>query len=168
MVKLTGIVILFLSARLFYENYIEKNDKALKKAEDIMIFTDFLYVNVMELKMPVVEGVTVLKFKISPFIDDFTDRFLKRCEEYPHLSVRENLIKQFSKTLVDKKIKRELNRFFKVVGIADKETVLSYKSIALKNCEMYLSEYRRESETKRKTAGALSFGVSTLLAIILI
>ena len=45
MFKITGIVILFLSARLFYENYMEKNESGLKKAEDMMLFADFIYVN---------------------------------------------------------------------------------------------------------------------------
>lgn len=168
MIKLTGIIILFLSARLFYENYIENSECYLKRAEEMLLFTDFLYVNVMELKMPVLEGVSVLKFKISPFIDEFIDKFLKRCEEKPHISVRENLIEQFSKISAYKKIKREIIRFLKVVGKDGKETVLNYKNIAVKNCETYLGEYRREAENKCKTAKALSFGVSTLLAIILI
>lgn len=168
MIKLTGIIILFLSARLFYENYMEKNQSGLKKAEEMMLFADFIYVNVMELKMPIIEGVSVLKFKISPFIDDFIDKFLKRCEEKPELLVRENLIGQFSKVSVDKKIKRELNRFFKVLGNLDKETVLNYKNVSLKNCESYLTEFKKESQTKCKTAGAIYAGVSTLLAIILI
>ena len=168
MIKLTGIIILFLSARLFYENYIEKNESGLKKAEDMMLFADFIYVNVMELKMPIIEGISVLKFKISPFIDDFIDKFLKRCEERPEALVRENLAGQFSKVLVDKKIKRELNRFFKVLGDLDKETVLNYKTTSLRNCERYLRDFKKETQKKSKTAGAISFGMSALLAIIII
>lgn len=168
MIKLTGIIILFLSARLFYENYMEKNESGLKKAEEMMLFADLIYVNVMELKMPIIEGVRALKFKISPFIDDFIDRFIKKCKEKPQVLVRENLTGQLSKVAIDKKIKRELNRFFKVLGDLDKETVFNYKNVSLKNCETYLGDFRKESQNRCKTAGAISFGVSALLAIILI
>lgn len=168
MIKLTGICILFLAARLFYENYIDKNEETAKKAENIILFSDLLYVNVMELKMPLERGISSLKFKISPFIDEFIENVTSKCAENPHLSVREIFLKQFSKINADRKIKREMNRFFSVVGNSDKETVLSYKKIAVKNCEAYLAEYRRNSENKRKTAGAMTFGVSAILTIILL
>ena len=168
MIKLTGIIILFLSARLFYENYMDKTENGIKKAEEMILFCDLMYVNVMELKMPVMESAEALKFKISPFIDDFTDKFIKRCKEKPEALIRENLAGQLSKTVIDKKIKRELNRFFKVLGDLDKETVLNYKKASLKNCEAYLTDFKKESQKKRKTAGAICGGVSALLAIILI
>lgn len=168
MIKITGICILFLAARLFYENYIEKNEEAAKKTENIILFADLLYVNVMEFKMPLETAVSMLKFKISPFIDEFIEEFSEFCSQNPHLSVREIFIGKFSKLNADKKIKREMSRFLSVVGNSDKETVLSCKNIAVKNCEAYLSEYRKGLEGKRKTAGAIAFGMSAVLAVILI
>ena len=168
MIKLTGICVLFLAARLIYENYVEKSETILKNAENIILFADLLYVNTMELKMPLEIAITTLKFKISPFIDEFIERFSEDCRKKPQFSVRENFLFCFSKLNTDKKIKREVKRFLGVVGNSDKETVLNYKNIAVKNCEAYLSQYRRNSENKCKVAGALTVGMSAVLTIILI
>ena len=61
-----------------------------------------------------------------------------------------------------------MTQFFKVIGMSDKETVCSYKNISVKNCEAYLTECKKNSESKRKTAGAISFGTSAVLTIILL
>lgn len=168
MIKLAGICILFLSARIFYENYISKNDGDIKKAEDMMLFANLLYVNVMELKMPLELGILSLKFKISPYIDNFADKVSEQISEIPKETEKEIFLKAFSKLDIDRKIKKELSEFFKILGMSDKDTVLSYKNIALDNCEKYILEYKKKCENKRKTAGAISFGLSAVITIILI
>lgn len=168
MIKLAEICVIFLSARLIYENYVEKTEDTAKKIENIILFADLLYINVMELKIPLESAVSMMKFKISPFIDELSDKFSDSCIKKQKSSAREIIISEFSKINTDKRVKREINRFLSVIGNSDKETVKNYKNIAVKNCEDYLTQWREKSKERQKTAGALTAGIGVILAVILI
>lgn len=168
MLKLFGMCILFLSARIFYENIMDKGETDIKKTEDLILFANLIYINIMELKMPLPVAVASVKFKISPFIDSFCMKFSEYCESHLEKAPREAFIKLFSALDSHRKIKRELEPFLQIVGTADKETVLNYKNVAVSGCEKILSEHKKNFEKSRKTAGAMTFGVSCVLAVILI
>lgn len=168
MLKLMGLCVIFLAVELLYESYVEKNECSFEKAENLILFAELLCVNVTELKMPLEVAVSSLKFRISPFMDEFTENFLRACRKNPNQSVRELFLKEFSEIKADKKIKREISRFLSAIGSSDKETTINYKNAAVKACEGYLSECRKKFEGKKKSVGAVATGASIVLAIFLI
>lgn len=168
MLKLMGLCVIFLAVELLYEGYVEKNERDFEKSENIILFAELLCVNVTELKMPLEDAVSSLKFRISPFMDEFTKNFSEACEKNPTLSVREVFLKEFREINADKKIKREISRFLSVIGSSDKETAINYKNAAAVACESYLSECRKKFSGKKKSVGAVATGASIVLAIFLI
>ena len=168
MLKLLGICVLFLSARIFYENILDKKETHIKKTEDIIMFINLVYINVIELNMPLPLAVSSLKFRISSFIDGFVEKFNEYCEKDKQKLPREAMVKVFSFLDADKKIKREAQQFLQVLVMVYKETTVNYKKTAVRECEKLLTEHKNNFEKNKKTAGALTFGLSSVLVIILI
>lgn len=168
MLKLFGICVLFLSARIFYENIMDKKEISIKKIEDIIMLLNLTYVNVTELKMTLPVAVEIMKFKISPFIDNFCEKFCEYSKKYSESSPREAVLKAFFSLDADRKVKKEAEAFFQIVGTADKETVINYKNTVISACERILNERKTNFEKNKKTLGAMTFGISSVLVIMLI
>lgn len=168
MIKLAGICAVFLAARIFYENYVEKDENYVKKYEDISLFINLFYVNFIELKMPFKISAELLLHKISPFADKIIENFLVNCNDKKGISEREALVRAIVKNDIGKNAKRAVTEFFTAAAVSDKETVKMRRDITIKQLEEQIEIQRKASEGKCKTAGALAFAVSAVTVIILI
>lgn len=165
--KLWGIISVVL-ADLMYIFYIKsKKHTELKNIHDLILFIQYVNVNVLERKMTLYNSVIDTKEKVSSYIDGFVEFF---CNTAYILNVRKSLVKAidvyFSDT--DEKIRANIKEYLLILGNTDKKTSMDYYRVMYDECEKIFTNKKEELEKSIKIISVLTYGLSSMAILVLI
>lgn len=165
--KLWGIISVIFADVMYIFYLKSKRNTELSNTRDLIMFIQYLNVNVLERKMTLFNSVINIKGKISPYIDEFIKKFRDTSDI---MSVRKSLIDAVESYFYncDEKIRVNIKDYLFILGNTDKKTSTDCYRLTYNECEKIFINKKEEIHKSIRIISVLTYGLSSMAILVLI